>query len=234
MSNTYFQFKQFRVDQENSSLKVCTEACLFGAYIPCESATRILDIGTGTGLLSLMVAQRSRADIHAIEIDEASCLDAKHNFESSNWKNRLHLMNDDAKQYSFETEAYDLIISNPPFFINQLKSSNSKTNQALHGTSLIPTDIISICKKALSEHGKLYILLPENEMLLFEQEGQKNGLYAFDRLEIYNAPGKPIFRVVQGFSYTQKSMHKNQLYIKENNLYSSNFTSLLQNYYLHF
>ena len=143
-------------------------------------------------------------------------------------------MNDDAKKYSYESEAYDLIISNPPFFINQLKANNTKTNEALHGTSLIPLDLISICQKALHKNGSFYILLPEKEMLTFEQAAKEIGLSAFDRLEIYNTPQKPIFRVIQGFSYIPKTKSNNMIYIKENNEYSPNFTRLLKNYYLHF
>ena len=100
MGNTYFQFKQFLINQSKATLKVCTESCIFGAYIPVHNAKSILDIGTGTGILALMLAQRSSAQIHAIELDRPSFEDAQANFNDSPWKNNIEIALDDINNFT--------------------------------------------------------------------------------------------------------------------------------------
>src|SRR5688572_17826532 len=141
MSNNFFQFKQFIVYQDRCSMKVCTDACIFGAYaanIISNSASQILkclDIGTGTGLLSLMIAQKTRAIIDAIEIEEDAFIQAKENFSNSPWRQRLRAVHTDAKHLSTWVK-YDFIVSNPPFYQNDLVSPLKTKNVAKHDTSL--------------------------------------------------------------------------------------------------
>ncbi|NJL13777.1 MAG: methyltransferase [Microscillaceae bacterium] len=117
MANTFFQFKQFRVEQAGAALKVCTDACLFGAWLPAQSAISILDIGTGTGLLALMLAQRTPARLTAIEIDPQAAQQAQANFLQSPWTHRLQLIAGAAQDFARQTtEKFDWIVSNPPFF----------------------------------------------------------------------------------------------------------------------
>ncbi|MCR6638684.1 MAG: methyltransferase [Sporocytophaga sp.] len=117
MGNSYFRFKQFQVNQEKTGMKVCTDSCIFGAYIDPGGAQTILDIGSGTGLLSLMMAQKTNAEINAVEIDDDASLQSEENFKNSKWSDRLYIFKSPIQEFSAAaTKKYDLIISNPPFF----------------------------------------------------------------------------------------------------------------------
>src|SRR5664280_2075596 len=120
--NKWFEFKQFRVEQSKAAMKVGTDGVILGAWTSVDNASRILDVGTGTGLIALMLAQRSNAAIDAVEIDDDAYCEAKFNFEQSPWKERLKIFHSDFNAFSKEYgHQYDLIVSNPPFFIDSLK-----------------------------------------------------------------------------------------------------------------
>ena len=137
MANQYFQFKQFTVQQDACAMKVTTDACLFGAWVANRingldlKGKHFLDIGTGTGLLSLMVAQQTDASIDAVEIETAAANQAQENFEQSPWNNKLFLHNSSIQTF-IPQHKYDFIFTNPPFFFNDLKSKNHARNIALH------------------------------------------------------------------------------------------------------
>src|SRR6476620_3970566 len=139
MSNTYFRFRQFTVHQERTAMKVCTDACLFGAWVASEirneDLERVLDIGAGTGLLSLMIAQNSDAVIDAVEIDDHAYSQVVDNFSSSPWNDRLRVHHCSVQQFEPGCK-YDLVISNPPFYEHSLRSPDSKKNMAMHSTHL--------------------------------------------------------------------------------------------------
>jgi tRNA1Val (adenine37-N6)-methyltransferase len=123
MSNTYFQFKQFTIHQDQCAMKVCTDACILGAWFAAKipEYCTVLDIGSGTGLLMMMLAQRTRSEIYGIEIDLSSYKQLKENISQNKWKERLKVFPGDARTYSFASK-YDFIIVNPPFFENDLES----------------------------------------------------------------------------------------------------------------
>ena len=168
MPNNYFKFKQFTVYQDKCAMKVCTDACLFGAWTAaCGSqlkAHSLLDIGTGTGLLSLMLAQKlPDVIIDAIEIDQAASQQAKENFEASPWKERLNVYNTSIQQFaSTAKHKYDIIICNPPFYENDLKRNNAKRNMALHSAEIRLEELIKISGDLLKDDGKLFILINYN------------------------------------------------------------------------
>lgn len=165
MSNNYFQFKQFTIHQDRCAMKVTTDACLFGAWLAEKinnqrsKAKNILDIGTGTGLLSLMLSQKADAIIDAIEIDKDSFEQASENIKASPWAERINIIHDDARHYSFSYK-YDIIISNPPFYENELKSDDKKKNIAHHGDDLSLKELLTIIKNNLVETGRFFLLLP--------------------------------------------------------------------------
>ncbi|HRH61625.1 MAG TPA: methyltransferase, partial [Chitinophagaceae bacterium] len=167
MSNNYFRFKQFTIHQDKCAMKVCTDACLFGSLITQflisnHNLLHVLDIGAGTGLLSLMYAQKnSAAIIHAVEIDEGAAQQAIENFTVSPWKERLELHNTSIQQFSNTViQQYNLIISNPPFFENDLKSGNHKRNLALHSSELSFEELLEAISKLLAADGVFAVLVP--------------------------------------------------------------------------
>jgi tRNA1Val (adenine37-N6)-methyltransferase len=235
MSNSFFQFKKFTIHQSEAALKVCTEACIFGACIPVEQYASILDIGTGTGLLSLMLAQRSNAFIEAIELDLPSYRDAQKNFIASPWKDRLMIHQGDIKDFQPNSQ-FDLIICNPPFFIHHLKSTNARTNAALHGSELQPSDLLPIVNRLATDNGSFFILLPEKEMATLSMIMFKSGWKKIYSRAIYQEEHKNIFRVIAGFSKKSADQmeHEDQLIIyNKDRTYTPAFVHLLKDYYLY-
>lgn len=235
MSNTYFRFKQFTVHQDKCAMKVSTDACILGAWVEIAADTqKILDIGTGTGLLTLMMAQRSEgAVIHGIELDEAAAQQAFENVQSSPWKDRIEIINADATTYEF-TQQYELIVSNPPFFNNSLLGSNAQRNNARHTLTLTYQHVFDIISKNLSIGGAAVILLPVEGLSDWQKILVAHGWHIATMLEIHPRTGAEANRVIcvckQGIMDACKTQH---LFIREaGNEYTDTFQQLMQSYYL--
>lgn len=238
MPNSYFQFKEFVVHQERCALKVCTDACLFGAWVADYLATsnfnpkNILDIGTGTGLLSLMLAQKTATPIDAIEIDNNGCTQAAENFTSSPWPSQITAIHADVKLFK-PLHKYDFVISNPPFFQNDLLSENSDKNTSKHDTTLTLAALIKIVKNLLTNEGKFAILLPSRRADDFEKLANLISLYAENKVEVKQTPAHNYFRSIYLFGKQETSIRKQSLTIKNNdNAYTKEFIALLKDYYL--
>ena len=156
---SYFAFKQFRVYHDRCAMKVGTDGVLLGAWAPAENATRILDIGAGSGLISLMLAQRSEATIVGVELDEAAALQAHENVAQSRFASRIEIVNTDILHYTSEAK-FDLIVSNPPFFNNALECPDKQRAQARHTSSLPLHWLIDAAFRLLREDGLFSIILP--------------------------------------------------------------------------
>lgn len=219
-------------------MKVCTDSCLFGAWIAEKIETtiiqpnEILDIGSGTGLLSLMIAQKSNAKIDAVEIDEDSFSQMEENFIDSPWNNRLHAFHADIKNRRSETK-YDLIISNPPFFENDLKSKMESKNLAKHHDGLTLLELVQCIKENLSSNGNFAVLLPFHRVYLFKIIAAKNNYYLKEELMIKQTPEHSYFRAILFFGTKEMTITTNELIIKnkEGN-YTESFKLLLEDYYL--
>ena len=161
--NSYFQFKQFTVQQDRCAMKVCTDACVFGAWAGSPEAARILDIGTGTGLLSLMAAQRNQvARIDAVEIDSAAAEQARENIANSPFAGRITVHQSPIQ--CFEPRyLYDTILVNPPFFQSDLRSPDARVNQAHHAESLTFSELLTAVVRFLGVGGTWHVLLPPEE-----------------------------------------------------------------------
>jgi tRNA1Val (adenine37-N6)-methyltransferase len=234
VGNSYFRFKQFQVNQEKAGMKVCTDSCLFGAYIAPDNAQNILDIGSGTGLLSLMVAQRSSAEIDAVELDPDAASQTEENFNNSPWKDRLRIYSTSIQDYCTTTsKSYDLILSNPPFFSNHLLSPNPKLNKALHNTTLSLSELSVCVAHLLSPEGRFYVLLPPYEGSLLEEHLNTSKLFLNHRLEVKDKSEGKIIRVIDCYSRKPEGATKKLLTIKNTDgQYTPEFSDLLRPYYL--
>jgi tRNA1Val (adenine37-N6)-methyltransferase len=239
MANTYFQFKQFTVEQERCAMKVCTDACLLGAYTANAmadgkiTANNVLDIGTGTGLLSLMLAQKTSAVIDAVEIDKPSYYQARENFEESPWKERLNIFHSDILQFNPQKK-YDCIISNPPFFENDLKSDDGKKNTAKHDTSLTLQQLLQAVIKYLEADGIFIVLLPYHRISHCLEEAEKAGLYLTKKVLVKQTPLHAWFRGMLFFSRQQTDATKEEISIRDKmGDYTIKFIDLLKDYYLY-
>lgn len=237
MANTYFQFKQFLINQEKSGMKVTTDGCLFGAWIANQinetSNKQILDIGTGTGLLSLMLAQVTNdTQIDALEINENAFNEATDNFIQSHWSNRLECFHSSLQEFECDTQ-YDLIICNPPFFANNKKGEKENKNQALHSDHLSVEELIEGISKFLNSAGEAYMLYPEREMNHFILEAEKANLFLNKLTKVRNRKDDQVFRIMGKFSFQKNEIDKGEMIIRENDgTYATEFWSLVEPYYL--
>ncbi len=173
-----FRFQQFSVIQENSAMKVCTDAVLFGAMAPVKQGDSLLDIGTGTGLLSLMGAQLGAEQITAVELTLPAYEEAALNFKNSPWAEQLEALHADIQSFAAHSIAqYDLIICNPPFFTDHSKAYNQLRNTARHTDQLAFEDLLDSVNRLLSEKGLFYVLLPIHAIEKFTALALALGLY---------------------------------------------------------
>ena len=238
--NTWFQFKQFTIHQENTAMKVCTDACLFGAWVANKielkeiNADNILDIGCGTGLLSLMLAQKTQAQIDAVEIDKNAFKQAKENINLTEWKEQINIHHGSIIDFK-SPKKYGLIICNPPFYENQLKSVDAARNKAMHATTLSYQDLIIALKNNLSQGGSAAVLLPYYAIKKFEETLLNHQLFIYEKCNVSHSPKHPFFRKIVIFSRVKKESSEYSISIKNNNnFYSEEFIELLKDYYLNF
>jgi len=233
--NPFFEFKQFTVRHDRSALKVCTEACILGAYTDVSNIQTALDIGTGTGLLALMLAQRNNSlRIDAVEIDVESYHQAQENIIQSPFAQQIEVHAGAIQQWApVNNTRYDLIISNPPFFTSHLRSKNETRNRALHTDTLSLEDLAYSVDKLLDPNGRFVILLPAYQTHLFTVQASKFGLYPVLQLHVYQKLNQPVFRLISTFRKVKSALVVEEMTIyDEDNIYSSAFSQLLSAYYI--
>jgi tRNA1Val (adenine37-N6)-methyltransferase len=239
MPNPYFRFKQFKIYHDRCAMKVTTDACLFGAW--CADILKnsylvvnnLLDIGTGTGLLSLMIGQKNDLLIDAVEIDQEAAQQARENVSASPWNDRINIINDDILEFN-PGKQYDVIISNPPFYENELTSQKLKKNIAHHSHYLSISQVTEIIKNNLNNNGLFFLLLPfkrttEVEILLREQE-----LHLLQKLIVRQSVNHSPFRsLIMGSKEIHSALQVSELSIwDQHQQYTLEFTALLKDYYL--
>jgi tRNA1Val (adenine37-N6)-methyltransferase len=197
-----FNFKKFSVEQDNTKMKIGTDGVLLGAWTPLYHPKRILDIGTGTGVIALMLAQRnSETIIDAVEIDQSSYLQAKQNFSSSPWHERLNIYHSSIQDYSNLTNwKYDLIVSNPPFFSNSTPSIHESNNLVKHTLFLSHDDLIKSVDHLLLEEGIFSVIIPVQESSNFISKSRDYGLFPRNITRIRSKESKPVTRLLISFS----------------------------------
>jgi tRNA1Val (adenine37-N6)-methyltransferase len=238
LPNDYFRFQQFRIDQGNCAQKVSTDACILGAAADLAGATRVLDLGTGTGLLALMAAQRSpAATIEAIEIDSTTAAQAAANVAASPWADRIQVWPLSLAAYeAMQPGLFSHIICNPPFFRRSLVPPDAARATARHEgeSSLTFGDIIGFAAEHLEVGGTLTVLLPPLEMHQFEQEAAAGGLPVRARLLVQHRPGGRVTRCISAFGRAAlREPRAASLTIQTaNGAYSPEFRALLSGFYL--
>jgi tRNA1Val (adenine37-N6)-methyltransferase len=240
--NHHFSFKQFTVRQELSAMKVCTDACLFGAWAELTDATRMLDIGTGTGLLSLMAAQRNpNLTIDGVEVDADAYRQSLQNIEASPFSERIKVYHTPVQEF-FPSFRYDCILSNPPFFQNDLRSPSDRVNQAHHAESLDFQDLAASVERLLAPGGSFHLLLPVAESHAYERLHGPAKWSIVRELLLHHRPGMEPFRRMISFRYLREpreerptsQYQKLYIYDEKGVNYDPSFKAYLNAFYLGF
>jgi tRNA1Val (adenine37-N6)-methyltransferase len=238
LTGSYFRFKQFTVHQELASFKVTTDSVLLGAWARIESAGTILDIGTGTGLLGLMAAQRSAARITAIEPDRNSFIQAGINFAASPWHERMTLIHTSVQDFRPDGEQlFDAIITNPPYFIDSLLNPDQDRARARHTVSLTHSGLAGAAVRLLTSAGSLHLVLPVNEAGKFTEDAAIHGFKCTRRLLVRPTPSTPPARMMM--TLTRQAVpvcEESELVIEigGRHIYSDEYVSLTKDFYLKF
>ena len=217
-------------------MKVCTDACVFGAWFAGKelNAKNILDVGSGTGLLMLMLAQKQNAIIEGIEIDPSSFQQLQENIKGSKWKERLAIHEGDIRSFKSDHK-FDFIISNPPFYEKSLKAESHASNLARHSKELTLEELMEAIYSLLSENGSFGILLPYARSTEFERLATQKKFRLVEKLFVRQSPNHKYFRSILHFSRCQPDqVQENELVIQnESGDYTYEFIHLLKDYYLY-
>ncbi|MBK3518397.1 tRNA1(Val) (adenine(37)-N6)-methyltransferase [Carboxylicivirga marina] len=237
MANTYFQFKQFTVHQDKAAMKVGTDGVLLGAWAKIENCQTVLDVGTGTGLVALMIAQRnSKTAIHAIDVDNDAVQQANGNFRLSKWSDRLVAEHVSIQDYGrTNRRVLDHIVCNPPFFKNSFKSNDLARNVARHCDSLSYEELIKYSYNLLHETGRLSVVLPYDVMNEFVNIGQRTGFILSRQMLIKPTPSKTFGRVLIELSKkTDESCVYSEMIVEDKGRhgYSNEYIALTNEFYL--
>ena len=238
MANSWFKFKQFTIEQGQSAMKVGTDGVLLGAWANVEDKNRILDIGTGTGLIALMLAQRnSNAQIDAVEIDKLASEQARGNFDNSNWAERLNNYNLSIQDFVLQTQLkYDFIISNPPYFEHSYSAKTIQRQTARETITLNFSELIAAVQKILEKEGSFAVILPYSATDGFINLTKQAGLYLNYRTNIYPTLKSEIKRVLLEFSFVENKYAEDKLVIEPTtrHKYSNEYKELTKDFYLKF
>jgi tRNA1Val (adenine37-N6)-methyltransferase len=236
MSNNYFSFKHFTIFQDRSAFKVGTDAVLLGVYADISGKKHILDIGTGTGVIALMLAQRSDAVIVAIEPDRESFKQASENFRKSKWPERITLENAFLQDYFPADLKFDLIVTNPPYFIDSLKNPDPVKSRTRHDVTLTHSDIFEGVFRLLERGGTLQLILPYAEGNVFIAEAREFGFFCNGIVKIRPTPSSEIRRLILSFSRERRKVTERFLTIESGKRhdFTEEYKELTKDFYLKF
>ena len=237
MANSYFKFKQFTIYHDKCAMKVGTDGVLLGAWCNAENNAKILDIGTGTGLIALMIAQRCNSIVDAIEIDNSAYLQAKDNINRSEWRDRVNVENISFQSFGkTKTKKYNIIVTNPPYFVNSLLTTDNNRAVARHGISLSHTDIIDGVVSLLLPDGSFNIILPYTEGSIFIAEAALKGLYCIRKTNVLPVPKRKPKRLLLEFKKNKMPLIEDSIVIEnfKRHNYSDEYKKLTKDFYLFF
>ena len=234
MSNPFFKFKQFTVFHDKCAMKVGVDGVTLGAWADVSDVKSILDVGCGSGLITLMLAQRCEARITAIDIDKQSIVQTRENVGNSPWDYRISVIHTSFQQFASGSSAgFDLIVCNPPFFINSMKSPSESRTKARHSDSLPFLELILNAKKMMTEKGRLCVILPVPEGKIFNELAVKEKLFCSRLVNVFPNPEKPAKRLLMEYQMEVTDCKTEELIIeKERNLYTPEYSALVKDFYL--
>lgn len=235
MIKNAFKFKQFEIDQSGCAMRINTDGVLLGAVATKKNATRILDIGTGTGVIALMLAQRfPEAFVDAVEIDESAALAAAKNAERAVFSSRLKVVHTAIENYDAEVQ-YDLIVSNPPFFVNDLKNPEYRKGVARHADSLFFKDMLHRVSLLLSRDGRFWFILPVKQAENTIRIAADYGLSPVEVLHLHSDENKDEFRQIVCLDYSGDPVKHQKFYIyADRGIYTDAYKLLLKDFFLAF
>lgn len=231
-----FKFKQFSIHQDKAAMKVGTDGVLLGAWTKIEETVNsILDIGSGTGLIALMLAQRSFVEtIDAIELNDEAYIQSVENFEQSDWGDRLFCYHASFQQFIEEVDdTYDLIVSNPPFYTSTYKQLSANRAMARHSESLTYKELIEGVSKQLSKNGTFAVIIPFAEEEYFIKLAEANVLFINRITRVKGSVNSEIKRSLMQFSFTKIKVEINELTIETSrHNYTTEYIELVKEFYL--
>ncbi len=238
MPNTSFAFKQFIIKQDKCAMKVGTDAVLLGAWVMPNGSKYVLDIGTGTGVITLMLAQKTEAHIDAIDIDEYAVIQAKQNALGSNFKDQITVTQISLQEYAKNcNRKYNLIVTNPPYFEQSLKSSDEQRSHARHADVLPFEELLDGVLKLLDEKGKFCLILPTLEAEKFRALAEKRGLHLSKLLRVKSRIDKDTDKrhlmqfEVKPTEFSEKTI---AIELSERHQYTEDYKELTKDYYVNF
>ncbi len=232
-----FYFKQFTIHQDRCTMKVGTDGVLLGAWANVEGSSRVLDIGTGSGLVAIMLAQRTsaQAEIHGVEVDKAAAEQARENMAATPWAGRMQVFHTSIQEYAGgASQQYQLIVSNPPFFSGGTFSHNQDRNSVRHTVKLPHGDLLSAVRNLLSPDGRFSLVLPYIEGLRFQELAKNYHLSCTRMTEVRPKAGKPVERLLLEFERKAKPAEKDTLIIQKEgqNEWTEEYIGLAGDFYL--
>jgi len=236
MANNYFIFKQFIIKQERAAFKVGTDGVLLGASAHVSGVKRILDIGSGTGLIAIMLAQRCNAEIVAIEPDRNSYLQAVQNVKHCRWRNRIKVENTDLQNYFTDQKKFDLIVTNPPYFNESLKNPDPLKSSTRHNDALSSVEILQGVTRLLEDDGHFQMIMPYAEGTVFIAEAINFGLFCNSLLKIRALPTADVRRLIMTFIRERINASESFLTIEhgKRHEFTEEYINLTKDFYLRF
>ena len=238
MPNCIFQFKQFAVWSHIGGFKVGTDAVLLGAWADIFKSASILEIGTGTGVIAMMMAQRAQASITAVEFDDNAASQAKYNFQRCSF-GRLDVEQDSIQDFAGKCQVkFDHVVCNPPFFQFSSKPNSDTLHKAKHTDSLEPSELIACSARLSNENGRLSIVIPFSDQDYWIEIAQTEGFYPNQKLLVRPAPEFDYKRVLIEFGKSEELCKEQEITLEEgeggNRTYTSQFQEMMKDYYIKF
>ncbi len=237
MPNPYFHFKQFTIYHDKCAMKVGTDGVILGAWTNVDNTLEILDVGTGTGLIAIMLAQRSKANIDAVEVDENAFSQSGENIQGCPWPERIHLIKSSFQEYSCVCgKAYDLIVSNPPYFKNQYRPSEKSRATARHDDSLSLMDLVFHADIILKPDGIISVIIPAESIDGYNEFLNQKSLFIQRILYVMPSPGKPVKRILVEAGRKKATITKGFLAIESGRRhhFTKEYIDLTREFYLAF